>query len=117
MEDFATNYRAPMIASLGPFGGRLVMAVPKPAAAVYHGEVREKSLPCLGHSRPCVLLCCRFDELCERSWQAGFFNWIAEFPSVQQAHDWHESDAYKAILECRDKNSPRPSTTARPSTS
>ena len=50
MEVFATNYRAPMIASLGPFGGKLTMAVPKPATAVYHGEVREKSPPCLGHS-------------------------------------------------------------------
>lgn len=73
MEEFATGYRAPMIASLEPFGGKLVMAVPKPATAYYSGD-------------------------------AGFFNWIAEFPSVQAAQDWHESDAYKALIPCRDKH-------------
>ena len=73
MDDFAANYRAPMVASLESFGGKLVMAVPKPATAYYHGD-------------------------------AGAVNWIAEFPSVQHAQEWHDSDAYQSLSTCRDKH-------------
>ena len=73
MDEFASGYRAPMIESLGPFGGKLLMVAPKPATVYYAGD-------------------------------AGAVNWIAEFPSVQAAQDWHESDAYKAIIPCRDKH-------------
>ena len=73
MDEFASGYRAPMIESLGAYGGKLLMVAPKPATVYYAGD-------------------------------AGAVNWIAEFPSVQAAQDWHESDAYKAIIPCRDKH-------------
>ena len=73
MEDFATNYRQPMIASLEPFGGKLRMVAPKPDTVYHHGD-------------------------------AGAVNWIAEFPSVEQAQQWHDSPAYQDVIPCREKH-------------
>ena len=74
MDEFQAGYRAPMIDSLEPFGGKLVMAAPKPATVCYHGD------------------------------HAGAFSWVVEFPSVQAAQDWYKSDAYQALMPCRDKH-------------
>ena len=71
MDKFAANYRSPMIESLKPFGGKLVMVAPKPATVYYHGD-------------------------------AGAVNWIAEFPSVQHAQAWHDSEAYQKLIPYRD---------------
>ena len=38
MDEFASGYRAPMIESLGPFGGKLLMVAPKPATVYYAGD-------------------------------------------------------------------------------
>jgi uncharacterized protein (DUF1330 family) len=72
MDDFAANYRMPMIASLEQFGGKLLMVAPKPACVYHHGD--------------------------------GAVNFIAEFPSVQNAKDWHESKAYQSLIPCRDRH-------------
>ena len=72
MDEFASGYRAPMIAL-----SALRWQASDGGTETRHGLLRRRR---------------RRGQL------------IAEFPSVQAAQDWHESDAYKAIIPCRDKH-------------